>query len=326
MGAGLWSACNSNDSQGTTLLNVSYDPTRELYQEINTKFAEEWKKKTGKTITIQQSHGGSGSQARSVIEGAAADVVTLALAYDIDAIAKKDLIRPLWRTQFPHDSAPFTSTIVFLVRQGNPKQIHDWEDLIKPGVSCISSNPKTSGGARWGYLAAWGYALDKNKGSDRAAREFVTALFKNMKALPSGARAAANMFVQEGQGDVQIAWENEAILAIQESSAQNKFEIVVPSISILAETPVAVVDSVVDKHGTRELATAYLNFLYSEAGQEIGVKNHYRPRLESVAGRHEKEFPKIKLFTVDEVFGSWDKAQRDHFDDGGIFDQIYKPQ
>ena len=312
-------------AQEITLLNVSYDPTRELYQEFNTAFAKYWKEKTGATVTIQQSHGGSGAQARSVIDGLEADVVTLALAYDIDAIsAKAGLISKDWQKWLPDNSAPYTSTIVFLVRKGNPKHIKDWNDLIKPGVSVITPNPKTSGGARWNYLAAWGYALKQNGNSDAKAREFVAALFKNVPVLDSGARGATMTFVQKGIGDVLISWENEAFLAINEMG-KDKFEIVVPSLSILAEPPVAVVDKVVDKHGTRPVAEAYLHYFYTEAGQTIAAKHYYRPRMESVAKKFAAQFPKVNLFTIDQVFGGWQKTQKIHFDDGGIFDQIYSP-
>lgn len=306
------------------LLNVSYDPTRELYQDINEKFAAEWKAKTGQTVTIKQSHGGSGKQSRSVIDGLEADVVTLALAYDIDAIGAKGFLATDWQTKLKENSAPYTSTIVFLVRKGNPKGIKDWDDLVKPGVSVITPNPKTSGGARWNYLAAWGYALKKNNGDEAKAKEFVTKLFKNVPVLDSGARGATTTFVERGIGDVLIAWENEAFLAINELG-KDKLDIVVPTISILAEPPVAVVDKNVDKHGTREVAQAYLDFLYTEEGQEIEAKNYYRPRLKSVADKYANQFPKIELFTIDELFGGWKKAQATHFADNGVFDQIYKP-
>lgn len=306
------------------LLNVSYDPTRELYQAINTKFAASWKEKTGQTVTIKQSHGGSGKQSRSVIDGLGADVVTLALAYDIDAISQKGLLSADWQTKLKENSTPYTSTIVFLVRKGNPKGIKNWDDLIKPGVSVITPNPKTSGGARWNYLAAWGYALKKNNGDEAKAKEFVTKLFKNVPVLDSGARGSTTTFVERGIGDVLIAWENEAFLAINELG-KDKFDIVAPSISILAEPPVAIVDKNVDKHGTRKVAQAYLDFLYTEEGQEIEAKNYYRPRLKSVADKYASQFPKIELFTIDELFGGWKKAQATHFADKGVFDQIYKP-
>jgi len=306
------------------LLNVSYDPTREFYQDINKAFVSEWKEKTGQTLTIKQSHGGSGKQSRSVIDGLEADVVTLALAYDIDAIAERGLIASDWQTKFPDNSSPYTSTIVFLTRKGNPKQIKDWDDLIKPGIGVITPNPKTSGGARWNYLAAWGYALKKNNGDQTKAKEFVTQLFKNVPVLDSGARGATTTFVERGIGDVLIAWENEAYLAVHELG-KDKFEIVNPSTSILAEPPVTVVDRYADKHGTREVAEAYLQFLYSKQGQELAAKHYYRPRSEEVLKAHTPAFPEIDLFTIDEVFGGWSKAQKEHFADQGIFDQIYKP-
>ena len=309
-------------AKDVALLNVSYDPTRELYQDYNTAFARYWKTKTGDTLTIRQSHGGSGKQARSVIDGLQADVVTLALAYDIDAIAEKARLLPAdWQKRLPNNSTPYTSTIVFLVRKGNPKGIKDWDDLVKPGVSVITPNPKTSGGARWNYLAAWGYAL-KTSGDDKAkARAFVTQLFKNVPILDTGARGATTTFVQRGIGDVLIAWENEALLSLKESG-KGDFEIVAPSLSILAEPPVAWVDVVAKKHGTEAVAKAYLEYLYSPEGQEIAVKNFYRPRLEAVAEKHADAFPNVKLFTVDEVFGGWQAAQKTHFSDGGVFDQI----
>lgn len=319
---GLVSA--SAASPPVTLLNVSYDPTRELYQDYNAAFVKYWKAKTGQTVTIKQSHGGSGSQARSVIDGLEADVVTLALAYDIDAIAEKaKLIPAQWQKRLPDNSAPYTSTIVFLVRKGNPKKIKDWDDLIKPGISVITPNPKTSGGARWNYLAAWGFALKKYDNNQQKAEEFVTKLFKNVPVLDSGARGSTNTFVQRGIGDVLLAWENEAFLAINELG-KDKFEIIVPSISILAEPPVTVVDKVVDKRGTRKVAEEYLKYLYSEEGQEIAARNYYRPRLKSVAQKYKSQFPEVKLFTIDEVFGGWQKAQAIHFNDGGIFDKIYR--
>ena len=305
------------------LLNVSYDPTRELYQAINKAFAAEWKAKTGQTVTINQSHGGSGKQARAVIDGLEADVVTLALAYDIDAIAQQGHLLPgNWQSRLPDDSSPYTSTIVFLVRKGNPKQIKDWDDVVRPGIQVITPNPKTSGGARWAFLAAWGYALHKNRGNQAAAKDFVTLLYKNVPVLDSGARGATDTFVQRGIGDVLLAWENEALLALKEFGS-GKFEIVVPSESILAEPPVALVDKNVDRHGTRQVAEAYLNFLYSEQGQTIIAEQFYRPRMKSVAAKFSGQFPKVKLFTIDEVFGGWQKAQKDYFSDGGVFDQIY---
>mgnify|MGYP000867440686 FL=1 len=317
------SGSDAGSSKPVTILNVSYDPTRELYQEYNEAFVKYWKNKTGQDVTVQQSHGGSGSQARTVIDGNEADVVTLALAYDIDSINKnKELINKEWQKRLPDNSTPYTSTIVFLVRKDNPKNIKDWDDLIKPGIQVITPNPKTSGGARWNYLAAWGYALKKNNNDEQKAREFVKALFENVPVLDSGARGSTTTFVERGIGDVLIAWENEAFLSINELG-KDKFKIVVPSISILAEPPVSVVDSVVDKKGTREVAEAYLEYLYSDEGQEIAAKNYYRPRNEAIAKKFENQFPKINLFTIDEVFGGWGKAQKEHFDDGGVFDQIY---
>ena len=324
------------------LLNVSYDPTRELYRDINEHFAQVWKKQTGQTVTIRQSHGGSGSQARAVIDGLDADVVTLALAYDIDAIQLKGKrLAADWQKRFPQNSSPYTSTIVFLVRKGNPKNIRDWSDLVRPGLSVITPNPKTSGGARWNYLAAWGFELRRQLGGDFGklkdpaaaaqvkaaqdkAREFVAQLYRNVPILDRGARAATNTFVQRGIGDVFIAWENEALLSIKELGP-GKVDVVVPSVSILAEPPVALVDTVVDKKGTRALAKAYLEFLYTPAGQEIAARHYYRPRDQQVAAKFAKQFPEVKLFTIDGVFGGWGKAQRQHFDDGGLFDQIYAP-
>jgi sulfate transport system substrate-binding protein len=307
-----------------SLLNVSYDPTRELYQEINKAFASSWKSKTGQTVVINQSHGGSGKQARAVMDGLEADVVTLALAYDIDEIAvRTGLLPQAWQSRLPDNSSPYTSTIVMLVRKGNPKNIRNWDDLVRPGVSVITPNPKTSGGARWNYLAAWGYALHKNGGSDAAAKDFVTRLYHNVPVLDSGARGATDTFVQRGLGDVLVAWENEALLAIKQLGP-SKLEIVVPAESILAEPPVSVVDKIADKHGTRQLAQAYLEFLYTQEGQEIAARNFYRPRLKSVAGKYAAQFPKVKLFTVQDVFGGWQNAQKTHFSDGGVFDQIYQ--
>ena len=308
-----------------TLLNVSYDPTRELYQEFNAAFAKHWQAKAGKAVEVQQSHGGSGKQARAAIDGLEADVLTLALAYDIDAVAKSGLLAADWQKKLPNNSAPYTSTIVFLVRKGNPKGIKDWGDLVRPGVSVITPNPKTSGGARWNYLAAWGYALRQPGGNDQKAREFVTRVFKNVPVLDSGARGSTNTFVQRGLGDVLLAWENEAYLSVNELG-RDKFEIVTPSVSILAEPPVAVVDKVVDKRGTRAVAQAYLEYLYSPEGQEIAARHYYRPRLAAVAAKYAGRFGKAPLFTIDEVFGGWTKTQKAHFDDGGIFDQIYLPQ
>jgi sulfate transport system substrate-binding protein len=304
-------------------LNVSYDPTRELYQDYNNAFSKYWKGKSGQEIKINQSHGGSGKQARSVIDGLEADVVTLALAYDIDAIASKSgLIPKDWQSRLPDHSAPYTSTIVFLVRKENSKQIKDWEDLAKPGVAVITPNPKTSGGARWNYLAAWGYAMKKNGNDEAKAKDFVTRLYKNVSVLDSGARGSTTTFVERGIGDVLVAWENEAFLALKEQG-KDKFEVITPSMSILAEPPVTLVDKNADKHGTRALAQAYLEYLYSPVGQEIAAKNFYRPRLPAVAEKYSAEFPKLNLFTLEEVFGSWAQAQKTHFDDGGIFDQIY---
>ncbi len=317
----LFSTAALADSE---LLNVSYDPTRELYQELNTAFAKDWQAKTGEAITIQQSHGGSGKQARAVIDGLEADVVTLALAYDIDAIAKKGLIAADWQKRLADNSSPYTSTIVFLVRKGNPKGIKDWSDLTKQGVQVITPNPKTSGGARWNYLAAWAYALHKNNKDETAARSFVGDLFRNVPVLDTGARGSTVTFVERGIGDVLLAWENEAFLALKEFG-NDKFEIVVPSESILAEPPVTVVDKVVDAKGTRKQAEAYLNFLYTPEAQEIVAKNFYRPRDAAVAAKYKDAFPKISLFTIDDEFGGWKKAQETHFADGGIFDQIYKP-
>ena len=306
-----------------TLLNVSYDPTRELYKSFNAAFAAYWRQKTGVTLTINQSHGGSGKQARSVIDGLGADVVTLALAYDIDEISAKGGLLPAdWQKLLPNNSAPYTSTIVFLVRKGNPKKIRDWNDLIRPGVSVISPNPKTSGGARWNYLAAWAYALRQPGGTEATAKEFVSKLYRNVPVLDAGARGSTTTFVERGIGDVLIAWENEAILSIKELGP-DKFEVVVPSISILAEPTVAVVTKVAKKHGTYEVAKAYLDYLYTDQGQEIAAKNFYRPRNAAIAAKYAAQFPKVPMITVDEVFGGWQKAQATHFADGGTFDQIY---
>ncbi|MGC4403797.1 sulfate ABC transporter substrate-binding protein [Methyloversatilis sp. MC4-4] len=305
-----------------TLLNVSYDPTRELYQDFNSAFAKHWKAKTGDNVTIKQSHGGSGKQARSVIDGLEADVVTLALAYDVDALHQNAKLIPAdWQKRLQHNASPYTSTIVFLVRKGNPKGLKDWSDLVKPGVEVITPNPKTSGGARWNYLAAWAYALKQPGGSDATAKEFVRKLFANVKVLDSGARGSTTTFVERGIGDVLIAWENEAYLAVKELGP-DKFEIVTPSLSILAEPPVSVVDKVVDKRGTRAVATAYLEYLYSPEGQEIAAKNYYRPIDPKVAAKYAKTFAPVKLFTIDDEFGGWTKAQKTHFADGGVFDQI----
>ena len=307
-----------------SLLNVSYDPTRELYVEYNQAFAKYWKAKTGDNLTIKQSHGGAGKQARAVIDGLRADVVTLALSYDIDEIhAKGRLIPKDWQKRLPHNSSPYTSTIVLLVRKGNPKNIKDWGDLVKPGVSVITPNPKTSGGARWNYLAAWAYALKQNNNDETKAREFVAKLYKNVPVLDSGARGSTTTFVERGIGDVFISWENEAFLA-QKELGPDKFEIVIPSLSILAEPPVTIVDKNVDKNKTRAVAQAYLEYLYSEEGQEIAAKNYYRPTDEKVATKYEKQFPKINLIKIDDVFGGWQKAQKTHFADGGVFDQIYQ--
>jgi sulfate transport system substrate-binding protein len=307
-----------------TILNVSYDPTRELYQEFNQSFVKYWREKTGQKVVINQSHGGSGKQARAVIDGLEADVVTLALAYDIDEIGEKSgLIKKGWQKRLPQNSAPYTSTIVFLVRKGNPKGIRDWDDLTRSGISVITPNPKTSGGARWNYLAAWGYSLKKSGGDEKKAKDFVTKLFRNVPVLDSGARGSTTTFVQRGIGDVLLAWENEAFLAVNEIG-KGKFEIVLPSVSILAEPPVAVVDGVVDKRGTRAVAEAYLTQLYTKEGQEIAARHYYRPRLAEVAKKYAALFPKINLFTIDELFGGWQKAQKVHFKDGGTFDQIYQ--
>lgn len=306
-----------------TLLNVSYDPTRELYQAFNESFQKEYKAKTGKDVAVQQSHGGSGKQARSVIDGLPADVVTLALAADIDALhTHGNLVPEDWQKRLPNNSSPYTSTINFLVRKGNPKGIKDWDDLVKPGIQVITPNPKTSGGARWNFLGAWGYAVRKY--GEPKAKEFVAKLFKNVPVLDSGARGATTTFVERGLGDVLIAWENDALLSLKEFGS-DKFEIVYPSISVLAEPPVSVVDQVVDRKGTREVATAYLEYLYSPAGQEIAAQNFYRPRSPDVAEKYHQQFPKLDLFTVDDLFGGWTKAQKTFFDDGGVFDQIYQP-
>ncbi len=306
-----------------TLLNVSYDPTRELYQDYNAAFAKHWKAKTGDNVTVKQSHGGSGKQARSVIDGIDSDVVTLALAYDIDEIAERaKLLPPDWQKRLKHNSTPYTSTYIFLVRKGNPKGIKDWSDLIKPGISVITANPKTSGGARWGYLAAYGYALKQPGGNDTQATEFIAKLFGNVPVLDSGARGATVTFAERGVGDVLLAWENEAYLSLKEFGA-DKFDIVYPPISILAEPPVAVVDKVVDKRGTRDVATAYLEYLYSPEGQDIAARNFYRPTDATVLAKYAKNFPTLKLFTIDDTFGGWTKAQKTHFSDGGVFDRIY---
>ena len=305
-----------------TLLNVSYDPTRELYQDYNAAFAKYWKNRNNEVVTIKQSHGGSGKQARSVIDGLEADVVTLALAYDVDALHEKGKLIPAdWQKRLPHNAAPYTSTIVFLVRKGNPKKIRDWNDLAKPGIEVITPNPKTSGGARWNYLAAWGYALKQPGGNDASAKDFVKKIFGNVKVLDSGARGSTTTFVERGIGDVLIAWENEAYLALKELGP-DKFELVTPSLSILADPPVAVVDKVVDKRGTRKVATAYLEYLYSPEGQTLAGDNYYRPRDAKIAARYAKQFAPVKLFTIDEIFGGWANAQKTHFADGGLFDEI----
>jgi sulfate/thiosulfate transport system substrate-binding protein len=311
-------------SAETTLLNVSYDPTREFYQEYDKAFAVQWKASTGEAVAIRQSHGGSGAQARSVLDGLQADVVTLALAYDVDALANRGLVARDWQKRLPENASPYTSTIVFLVRHGNPKHIKDWDDLVKPGLSIVTPNPKTSGGARWNYLAAWAYALNRPGGNEQTAKDFVAKLYRNAGVLDSGARGATTSFVQRGLGDVLIAWENEAFLALKEFGP-DKFEIVVPSASILAEPPVAVVDQVVDKRGTRKLAEAYLKFLYSDEGQRLAAQNFYRPRSAKVPAELTAKFPKLKLYTVDATFGGWPNAQKTHFADGGTFDSIYQP-
>jgi sulfate/thiosulfate transport system substrate-binding protein len=316
----LWAS--SAFAADVTLLNASYDPTRELYVDFNKAFAADYQKETGKSVEIKQSHGGSGSQARAVIDGLQADVVSLALAYDIDAIAAKSLIAADWQKRLPLNASPYTSTIVFLVRKGNPKRIRDWDDLVKPGVGVVTPNPKTSGGARWNYLAAWGYAL-KKFGSVDKAKQFVGDLYNNVPVLDTGARGATVTFVERGVGDVLLAWENEAFLALREFG-KDKFEMVSPSVSILAEPPLAVVDAVADKKGTRAVAEAYLRYWYSREGQEIAARNCYRPRDPEIAKEYENSFAKVELFTVDDVFGGWAKAQQEHFSEGGIFDQIYK--
>ena len=308
-----------------TLLNVSYDPTRELYQDFNKAFAAHWKSKSGDDVKLRQSHGGSGKQARAVIDGLPADVVTLALAYDIDEIAQRGLIAKDWQKRLPHNSAPYTSTIVFLVRKGNPKGIKDWNDLARTGVSVITPNPKTSGGARWNHLAAWAYALKQPGGDEKSAQEFLSRVYKNVPVLDSGARGSTTTFIERGIGDVLLTWENEALLAIKELGP-GKVEIVVPSMSVLAEPPVAVVDKTVDRRGTRKVAEAYLQYLYTDEGQEIAAQNYYRPTNEKIAKKYASQFPKLKLLTVNEIAGSWASAQKTHFSDGGIFDQIYLPK
>ena len=315
----------SADAKEVKLLNVSYDPTRELYQEYNAAFDKFWKAKTGDDVVISQSHGGSGKQAQSVVNGLEADVVTLALAYDIDAIAQQAKLLPAdWQKRLPDNSTPYTSTIVFLVRKGNPKHIKDWDDVVKPGMTVVTPNPKTSGGARWAYLAAWSYALETNNHDEAKAKAFITKLYKNVPVLDSGARGSTVTFAQREIGDVLLAWENEAHLALKEFGA-DKLEIVTPSLSILAEPPVAVVDKNAKRHGTTEVAKAYLDYLYSDEGQEIAAKNFYRPRNEEVAKKYADNFTRLKLVTVDQEFGGWAKAQKTHFADGGIFDQIFQP-
>ncbi len=317
----LTTAAFAEDQQ---LLNVSYDPTRELYVAINRAFAAKWQAETGNTVEIKQSHGGSGKQARSVIDGLEADVVTLGLGYDVDAIADAGLLDQNWQARLPDNSSPYTSTIVFLVRKGNPKQIKDWSDLVKPELQVITPNPKTSGGARWNFLAAWGYAFDRNGGDEDKAKAFVKELYKHVPVLDSGARGSTITFVERGIGDVLLAWENEAFLAVKELGP-DKVEIVVPPRSILAEPPVSVVDKVVDEHGTRKLAEAYLQFLYSPEGQEIAARNFYRPRLPEVAAKYADQFSKLELFTIAQKFGDWRQTQKKFFADGGVFDEIYQP-
>jgi len=322
LAAGLGLAPGAARAASVTLLNVSYDPTRELYQDYNAAFAKYWKAKTGDTVTINNSHGGSGKQARSVIDGLDADVVTLALSYDIDAIAAKGLLAPDWQKKLKDNSTPYTSTIVFLVRKGNPKHIQDWGDITKPGVGVIVANPKTSGGARWAYLGAYGWALKQPGATDAKAREYIKQVYEHVPVLDSGARGATVTFAERGVGDVLLAWENEAYLSLKEFGA-DKFDVVYPPISILAEPPVAVVDKVVDRKGTRAVAQAYLEYLYSPQAQEIEARNYYRPIDPTVAAKYASKFPKLKLFTIDDTFGGWTKAQATHFADGGVFDQIY---
>jgi sulfate transport system substrate-binding protein len=319
----LLSAAPGVRAKDITILNASYDPTRELYQEFNDAFARYWQAKTSNSVTIQLSNGGSGKQARSVLDGLPADVVTLALGYDIDVLAERKLVAADWQKRLPNNSAPYTSTILFLVRKGNPKAIKDWDDLVKPGVSVVTPNPKTSGGARWNYLAAWGYALKKFGNDETKARDFVGRLYKNVPVLDTGARGATITFAQHEIGDVLIAWENEALLTIKKSGA-GKFQMITPSVSILAEPPVTWVDRVVNKRGTAEVAKAYLEYLYSPVGQEIAARNFYRPRLEEIAKKHAEDFPKLSLFTIDEMFGGWQKAQQAHFKEGGVFEQIQR--
>ncbi|WP_099302486.1 sulfate ABC transporter substrate-binding protein [Bacillus sp. Marseille-P3800] len=321
---GVLSACNTSSSgDSVELLNVSYDPTRELYADVDDAFIDYWEEETGETIKINASHGGSGSQARSVLDGLEADVVTLALAYDIDVLQERELLDADWQTQFDQNSAPYTSTINFLVRKGNPKDIQDWDDLIREDVEVVTPNPKTSGGARWNYLAAWGYA-EEAYGSEEEAQTFVSDIYQNVVALDSGARGATTSFVERGIGDVLLAWENEAILAANELG-EDEFDIVTPSMSILTEPPVAIVDKVVDRKGTRDVAEAYLEFLYTDEGQRLIAEHYYRPRNEDVLAEYSESFPELDLFTIDEKFGSWQEAQEKHFADGGIFDEIYQP-
>lgn len=322
----MWSPLSTaEDKKEAALLNVSYDPTRELYQNFNRAFSRYWKEKTGQTVTINQSHGGSGKQARSVIDGLEADVVTLALAYDIDAIAEhSDLIAKDWQTRLPNKSTPYTSTIVFLVRKGNPKGIREWSDLVKPGVDIITPNPKTSGGARWNYLAAWGWALKEYLHDEGKAKDFVKQLFSHVSVLDTGARGSTTTFVERGIGDAFLTWENEALLVTKDVK-YGEFEIVRPSISILAEPPVSIVDQFVKKHGTEKIARSYLEYFYSDEGQEIAARHYYRPRNAKISEKYQNQFPPMNLFTIDEVFGGWPDAQRKHFQDGGIFDEIYKP-
>ena len=323
LGAAIATAALGAQAKDIVLLNVSYDPTRELYADFNRTFAAHWKARTGDNVIVKQSHGGSGKQARSVIDGLEADVLTLALAYDIDEVAERGkLLNPGWQKRLKHNSAPYTSTYIFLVRKGNPKRIKTWDDLIKPGVSVITANPKTSGGARWGYLAAYGWALKQPGGNDASAKEFVAKLFANVPVLDSGARGSTVTFAERGVGDVLLAWESEAHLSLKEFGA-DRFDIVYPPVSILAEPPVAVVDRVVDKRGTRAVAQAYLEYLYTPEGQDLAARHFYRPIDDKVAARHAKTFPQVKLFTIDELFGGWAKAQKTHFGDGGVFDQIY---
>jgi sulfate/thiosulfate-binding protein len=322
------SACSRPGAaaESVTLLNVSYDPTRELYEDVNAAFAKHWEATQGTKLSIKQSHGGSGKQARAVIDGLEADVVTLALAYDVDMLHDKGgLIPQDWQARLPNNSSPYTSTIVFVVRKGNPQGIRDWEDLVRPGVAVITANPKTSGGARWNYLAAWGHALRKEGGDEAKAREFVASLYRNVPVLDSGARGSTTTFAERGIGDVLIAWESEALLLTDEVG-KDKFEIVVPSDSILAEPPVTIVDKNVDRRGTRAAAEAYLKYLYSDEGQELAAKHHYRPRSETLSAKYASHFPSVRLFTIDEVFGGWRKAQQTHFDDRGVFDAIYSPK